>query len=278
MQDILLAEVETTKELSKQLIAVATGAIVLSVAVLTDLFPLRPEAPGYQFWLLIAAEFLWILSVVAGFIVYGSIIGLLSSARAEGKAGPIAYSPSTQYAGLAQMLTFLGGIAFFVVFVLVSGIQQPTGDSAQTTSVDINTDLELSESFAMSVRFEDAREKTDGDSCKLSFPVISMAAERDPSLGKHLIGSARSDAGGIVTVEFSDMVNVSELSPPRLVSAGPEDLSAGISDGKIVLRLREPQTEVRFRVDADDETLPISVDVTVVDECGNLAVLAPAFD
>jgi hypothetical protein len=72
-------------------------------------------------WLFVVAEILFIASVLAGYVVFGTIAGYQAADKFD------VYRPATMYASLGQIATYLIGLVVFMFFAVLLSSAGPIG-------------------------------------------------------------------------------------------------------------------------------------------------------
>lgn len=100
------------REVTTQIITLATGTIVLTATLLEHVFPIA-QATCVEKGLLLTSWIALSLSVLFGILVFGKVIGELE----KGDAKEVVYAPGTLAFGIMQWVSFFVGLGLFVAYV-----------------------------------------------------------------------------------------------------------------------------------------------------------------
>jgi hypothetical protein len=269
------AELNTIKEWNRQLITLATGAVVLAGTFLKDLLTGQVGDTTSKH-LFILSEVSWAAAAICGMLLYQYLITKISlhcTARIR-----IRFAKDTMIrltAGL-EILLFSLGLGTFIVFAFMNF---PISTAVEVTEIQPIVLEPLSLNFNGSIEASinlQGIERTDSISpCYFTVPDLNIEMGGNQSDGWFVSGMASSDAGGIRTIEFSNLVNVSDDPPPRLLGLDPTQFVGGKRGDIYTFHLLQPLKEVRFRADALLNQRVFGFTIMAVDECGNLVVIDP---
>jgi hypothetical protein len=99
-------------ETTKQLIALSTAVIALTITFLTDVVETASESAT---WFLRAAWLLYLLSILAGIATLSALTGVLGTTKDNDNV-PDIYSPGIKWAALAQVASFVLAMALTLAF------------------------------------------------------------------------------------------------------------------------------------------------------------------
>ncbi len=269
------AELHTVGEWTKQLITIATGALVVTTSLLPDvLLPVAGDALGLR--LLGVAEIAWAISAVFGVFVFGQLVRMLSKHRSLGRRIRFAKDLSLRLTAGAQVMLFAVGLVAFAVYA-ARRMSAPPGilDDEATPPTQPPAEVFLEETFSLSIAVSmEGPSSTLENRCPSPPPSALLEFHSDGD-GRFVLGSATSPTGLIMSVEFSNLLNVDNDPPPRILDLDPSEVTADYTNGVYRLLLLHPQKEIRFRADALIDTSPFGISASLYDNCGNTTSVDP---
>ncbi len=128
--ELRLKSVETALEWTKQIIALASGILVVSGTFIKDLFAGKIAGFGYLTWCWISL----CVSILFGLLFMGSLCSLLAQRKVREVS---IYSQPARTLGVIHFGAFFAAMALFAVFALKNISGQQAGSSSAPKSAPI---------------------------------------------------------------------------------------------------------------------------------------------
>ena len=122
--DKIKSEIDLVEKVTKQIITLSSGMIVILVTVLGYYFEYLDYQPNLWIWTTLGASVSLLFSIVFGIFVYGSLISSIHNSKKLQEAN-VYSSPITKLA-ILQWLSFIVGVILLVVSLCLLLSTQPS--------------------------------------------------------------------------------------------------------------------------------------------------------
>ena len=110
--DKIKSEIDLVEKVTKQIITLSSGIIVIVVTVLGYYFEYLHYQPNSWIWTTLGATICLLVSIISGIFVYGSLIGSIHKTKKLQDVN--VYSSNIQVFAMLQWITFIIGIGLLI--------------------------------------------------------------------------------------------------------------------------------------------------------------------
>jgi len=122
--DKVKSEIDLVEKVTKQIITLSSGIIVILVTVLGYYFEYLDYQPNLWIWTTLGASVSLLFSIILGVFVYGSLISSIHNSKKLQEAN-VYSSPITKLA-ILQWFFFIVGVGFLIASLCLILLTQPS--------------------------------------------------------------------------------------------------------------------------------------------------------